>query len=34
MKSVFPNCRRGYQGFLVEGDSKRAVFVVDLADSE
>ena len=31
IKSVFANCRRSYQGFMVEGDSKRAVFVVDTA---
>lgn len=34
IKAVFPNCRRGYQGFLVEGDSKRAVFAVDTAAAE
>ena len=28
--AVFPNCKRGYQGFFVEGDSTKAVFVVDL----
>ena len=30
ISAVFPNCKRGYQGFLMEGDSKRAVFAVDL----